>query len=367
AGHRAPRGPALVLELRGGSPRCGDKSAARRRVAAGARAGPSSGRRNAGRYGCRGTDLDEDLSVLEAQRAGERVDLPESRRRKHLLQAARSDRGGGGDRPHPGRHGAAGARSGAGVGGERHREHGRHRRRGRPGARPPPQAPRMTAHATRPAEGKRYPALEALGLTPQCAVHWNLGPPQLYEHAVRRAEGIIAEGGAFAAVTTPHTGRSPNDKFIVHEPTSAGDIRWGKVTQPLDPEPYQRLKASVLAHLAGQELFVRDLFAGADPNHRFGIRFITPNAWQALFVYNMFLRPTASDLATFSPAWTVLHAPELHADPAVHSTKSGTFVVINFGQRTALIGGTRYAGEMKKAVFTILNYLLPNRGILSMH
>jgi len=225
----------------------------------------------------------------------------------------------------------------------------------------------MTAHATRPAEGKRYPALEALGLTPQCAVHWNLGPPQLYEHAVRRAEGIIAEGGAFAAVTTPHTGRSPNDKFIVHEPTSASDIRWGKVNQPLDPEPYQRLKASVLAHLAGQELFVRDLFAGADPNHRFGIRFITPNAWQALFVYNMFLRPTASDLATFSPAWTVLHAPELHADPAVHSTKSGTFVVINFGQRTALIGGTRYAGEMKKAVFTILNYLLPKRGILSMH
>ena len=225
----------------------------------------------------------------------------------------------------------------------------------------------MTAHATRPAESKRHPALETLGLTPQRAVHWNLGPPELYEHAVRRVEGIIAEGGAFCAVTTPHTGRSPNDKFIVQEPSSASDIRWGKVNQPLEAEPYERLKASVLAHLTDQELFVRDLFAGADPNHRFGIRFITPNAWQALFVYNMFLRPTASDLAGFTPAWTVLHAPELHADPAVHGTKSGTFVVINFGQRTALIGGTRYAGEMKKTVFTILNYLLPKRGILSMH
>ena len=225
----------------------------------------------------------------------------------------------------------------------------------------------MTAHATRPAEGKRHPALEALGLMPQRAVHWNPGPPELYEHAVRRGEGVIAEGGAFCAVTTPHTGRSPNDKFIVHEPSSATDIRWGRVNQPLEVEPYERLKASVLTHLADQELFVRDLFAGADPNHRFGIRFVTPNAWHALFVYNMFLRPTTSDLAGFNPAWTILHAPELHADPATHATKSGTFVVIYFGQRTALIGGTRYAGEMKKTVFTILNYLLPKRGVLSMH
>src|SRR6266566_411409 len=215
----------------------------------------------------------------------------------------------------------------------------------------------MTAHATRPAERRRASSLEAAGLTPQRAVHWNLGPPELYEHAVRRAEGVIAEGGAFCAVTAPHTGRSPNDKFIVREPSSEVEIRWNRLNQPLEAAHFERLKAAVLTHLAGQELFVRDLFAGADAEHRFGIR----------FVHNMFLRPSPADLASFSPAWMVLHAPELHADPGTHGTKSGTFVVIHFGQRTILIGGTRYAGEMKKSVFTILNYLLPKRGILSMH
>ena len=225
----------------------------------------------------------------------------------------------------------------------------------------------MTAHATRPAERKRASALEAAGLTPQRAVYWNLGPPELYEHAVRRAEGVIAEGGAFAAVTAPHTGRSPNDKFIVREPASADEMWWNRGNQPLEADAFERLKASLLAHLAEQELFVRDLFAGADAEHRFGLRFVTPNAWHALFVYNMFLRPSAADLAAFVPAWTVLHAPEFHADPAIHGTKSGTFVVIHFSQRTILIGGTRYAGEMKKSVFTILNYLLPKRGVLSMH
>src|SRR5437016_5662089 len=226
---------------------------------------------------------------------------------------------------------------------------------------------RMTAHATRHAERGRASSLEAAGLTPQRAVHWNLGPPGLYEHAVRRAEGVIAEGGAFCAVTAPHTGRSPNDKFIVREPSAEEEIRWNRLNQPLEAEHFERLKASVLEHLAGQELFVRDLFAGADAEHRLGIRFVTPNAWHALFVYNMFLRPSPTDLAAFSAAWTVLHAPEFHADPAIHGTKSGTFVVLHFGQRTILIGGTRYAGEMKKSVFTILNYLLPKRGVLSMH
>jgi len=225
----------------------------------------------------------------------------------------------------------------------------------------------MTARATRPAEGKRASALAAAGLVSQRPVHWNLGPPELYEHAARRGEGVIAEGGAFCAVTAPHTGRSPNDKFIVREASSEHDIAWGRVNQPLAPEQFERLKAATLAHLAGQELFVRDLFAGADPNHRFGIRFVTPGAWYALFVYNMFLRPTASDLATFTPAWTVLHAPELHADPALHGTHSGTFIVVHFAQRMILIGGTRYAGELKKSIFTILNYLLPKRRVLSMH
>ncbi len=227
----------------------------------------------------------------------------------------------------------------------------------------------MTAHATRSVHEsqRRAPGLDALGLAPERAVHCNLRPAALYEHAARRGEGVITEGGAFCAVTSPHTGRSPNDKFIVRDAASEADVWWGRVNQPMTDQHFERLRADVVRHLNGQELFVRDLFAGADPNHRIGIRFVTPNAWTALFVYNMFLRPTASDLAGFAPAWQVLHAPELDADPAVHGTNSTTFIVISFARRTILIGGTRYAGELKKSIFTILNYVLPKRGVLSMH
>src|SRR5213083_1587391 len=215
-------------------------------------------------------------------------------------------------------------------------------------------ARRVTAQATRSAqEGhRRTPGLDALGLAPERAVHWNLRPAALYEHAARRGEGVITEGGAFCAVTSPHTGRSPNDKFIVRDAVSESDVWWGRVNHPMSDQHFERLRADVVRHLNGQELFVRDLFAGADPNHRIGIRFVTPNAWHALFVYNMFLRPTA---------------PELHADPAVHGTNSTTFIVISFARQTILIGGTRYAGELKKSIFSILNYVLPKRGVLSMH
>jgi phosphoenolpyruvate carboxykinase (ATP) len=228
---------------------------------------------------------------------------------------------------------------------------------------PPPQPFPPQAEPPRGPGG----SLEAAGLAPQQAVHWNLHPAALYEHAVRRDEGVIADGGAFCAVTSPHTGRSPNDKFVVREPGSEADIRWGSVNQPLAEAHFDRLHADVVRHLNAQELFVRDLFAGADTNHHVAIRGVTPCAWHALFVYNMFLRPTASDLASFTPSWLVLHAPDMHADPAGHGTRSGTFIVIHFGKRTILIGGTRYAGEIKKSVFTILNYLLPKRGVLPMH
>ncbi len=198
-------------------------------------------------------------------------------------------------------------------------------------------------------------------------VHRNLTPSQLYEHAVRRREGVLTASGPFAAITSPHTGRSPNDKFIVREPSSSDHIWWGKVNQPIAPAHYERLKTDVEAHLQGQELFVRDVYAGADPTYRLPIRFITPNAWHALFVYNMFLRPADGDLSRFKPGFHVLHAPELLADPAIHGTRSGTFIVINLAERTILIGGTRYAGELKKSIFSILNYLLPRQGVLSMH
>src|SRR2546427_455772 len=206
-----------------------------------------------------------------------------------------------------------------------------------------------------------------MGISTEQRLHRNLTPSQLYEHALRRREGIVTNSGPFAAVTSPHTGRSPNDKFLVQEPDSRHRIWWGRVNQPIAPEKFDRLKADVEAHLSGQELFVRDVYACADPNFRLPIRFVTPNAWHALFVYNMFLRPADGELSRFAPGFEVLHAPEFHADPRVHGTRSGTFIIVSFAQRTILIGGTRYAGELKKSIFTILNYLLPLKSVLSMH
>jgi phosphoenolpyruvate carboxykinase (ATP) len=205
------------------------------------------------------------------------------------------------------------------------------------------------------------------GIPHERALHWNLGPASLVEHALQRGEGTLSEGGAFCAVTSPHTGRSPNDKFVVREPSSADQVWWGKVNQPITPESFDRLYRDTVRHLAAQDLFVRDLFAGADPAYRIPVRFVTPNAWHALFVSNMFLRPSESDLAAFAPVWQVVHAPEFHADPAVHGTQSGTFILLHFAQRVILIGGTRYAGEMKKSIFTVLNYLLPAQRVLPMH
>jgi phosphoenolpyruvate carboxykinase (ATP) len=221
-----------------------------------------------------------------------------------------------------------------------------------------------TAHT---ASSTRSSGATLLGFAPQRPVYWNLGPAMLYEHAVRRGEGVLAESGPFCVVTSPHTGRSPNDKFVVRDPTYADQVWWGKVNQPLAPEHFDLLHADVVRHLNVQELFVRDLFAGADPAYRIPVRFVSPNAWHTLFVQNMFLRPSAEDLAAFKPAWQVLHAPEFQADPTTHGTRTGTFILIHFARRLVLIGGTRYAGELKKSIFTVLNYLLPAQGVLPMH
>jgi phosphoenolpyruvate carboxykinase (ATP) len=208
----------------------------------------------------------------------------------------------------------------------------------------------------------------APGLRSQGHVYWNLRPAALYEHAIRRKEGQISTGGPFNAITAPHTGRSPNDKFVVQEPQTEGDIWWGKVNQPLHREYFETLRKDVLQYLSGQEeIFVRDMFAGADPAYRTSVRFVTTNAWHAMFVYNMFIRPGAGDLPFTDAAFTVLHAPEYQADPARHGTRSSTFVVVNFAEQLVLIGGTRYAGEMKKSMFTALNYVYPKQGILPMH
>ena len=212
----------------------------------------------------------------------------------------------------------------------------------------------------------RY-GLENHGIRNPGTVFWNLNPVELVEHAIRRGEGNLVDGGPFNAVTTPHTGRSPQDRFIVREPSSENDIDWGKVNIPFAAEDYDRLRADVMEHLEGQDLFVRDMWAGADPRYRLGVRVVTPNAWHNLFAYNMFRRPAADELDAFVPGFTILHAPEYEADPARHGTRTGTFILIHFGRKEVLIGGTRYAGEIKKSVFGLLNYLYPKQGILSMH
>src|SRR5215208_3795412 len=222
----------------------------------------------------------------------------------------------------------------------------------------------MTAETTAAAPRENLTLVEH-GLFP-IRIHANLTPPQLLEHAVRRSEGVLTNCGAFTAITAPHTGRSAKDKFLVEEPGTRDRIWWEKNGR-LEPEAFERLQEDVRAYLDARELFVQDLFAGADPAYRLPVRFITPNAWHALFVRNMFIRAVPAELAQFRPGFTVLHAPDFPADPTRHGTRSGTFVVINLAKRVVLIGGTRYAGEMKKSIFTAMNYLLPGKHVLPMH
>ena len=210
--------------------------------------------------------------------------------------------------------------------------------------------------------------LDTLGLRPAGTVHWNARAPQLIEHAVRAAEGELAEMGSFATVTAPHTGRSPDDKFIVRRPETEADIDWGAVNRPMEPAHFDALLADVQAYLSARDqLFVQDLYCGADPAYRLAVRYVSPSAWHMAFVRNMFIRPELDALAAFAPNFTVLHAPEMQADPARHGTRSGTFIVLDLARRMILIGGTRYAGELKKAMFTVMNYYLPKQGVLSMH
>ncbi|MBA3969540.1 MAG: phosphoenolpyruvate carboxykinase (ATP) [Gemmatimonadetes bacterium] len=210
--------------------------------------------------------------------------------------------------------------------------------------------------------------LDMQGLAPSGEVHWNLVAPELFQEAVRRGEGRFADMGPFVAVTAPHTGRSPNDKFVVRESATEADVDWGKVNQPIEEDRFELLLEDMREYLNGRdELFVEDLYCGADPQYRLSVRYVSPNAWHMAFVRNMFIRPEAGELADFEPNFTVLHAPEFQADPDRHGTRTGTFIVLSLARRMILIGGTRYAGELKKSMFTVMNYMLPKQGVLSMH
>ena len=216
-------------------------------------------------------------------------------------------------------------------------------------------------------KAEREHRLDEHGIRTSRSVHWNLGTAVLYEHAIRRDEGMLAAEGPLVCRTGAHTGRSPNDKFLVQEPASEKHIAWGKVNRPISVEHFEALKGDMLAHLADRELYVQDLYAGADPAYRLPVRFVHELAWQNLFVRNLFIVPPPADLATFSPQFTVITAPSFRADPARHGTRSDVAIVANLATRDVLIAGTSYAGENKKAIFTILNYLLPLQGVLSMH
>jgi phosphoenolpyruvate carboxykinase (ATP) len=209
--------------------------------------------------------------------------------------------------------------------------------------------------------------LENHGIDNVNMVYWNMSTPQLYEEAIRRREGRMAHLGPLVVRTGQHTGRSPNDKFIVREPSSEDKIWWGKVNQPMTQEKFDALHARLSAYLQGKDIFVQDCFAGADKAYRLPIRIITENAWHSLFARNMFIQGDPDELVNHVPEFTVIDAPGFHAIPELDGTRSAVFVVIDFGQRLVLIGGTQYAGEIKKAIFTIMNYLLPQKGVLSMH
>ncbi|MDD5587023.1 MAG: phosphoenolpyruvate carboxykinase (ATP) [Alphaproteobacteria bacterium] len=209
--------------------------------------------------------------------------------------------------------------------------------------------------------------ISSLGIGSPSAIRHNLSPAALYEMAIKRGEVQLSEDGPLIAMTGQHTGRSPNDKYVVRDSQTAKDINFGNVNQPYEPAAFDALKKRAVEWLKGRELFVQDLYAGADPAHRMPLRVITTNAWHALFVRNMFIRPTAEQLKSFEPKFTLLHAPDFLADPAVDQTKSGTFIMINFGQSMAMIGGTSYAGEMKKTIFSVMNYYLPQKGVFPMH
>ncbi len=199
-------------------------------------------------------------------------------------------------------------------------------------------------------------------------VHNNLSPAELVEAALKRGEGVLADSGALAADTGEFTGRSPKDKFCVKDAKTENTVWWGDVNQPFDGDKFEKLLNKVIAHLEGKEIFARDAYACADPNYRLTIKVFTETAYNNLFCHNLFLRPTAEELKNFDNEWVIINAPSFHADPAVDGTRQHNFSMLDFTRKIILIGGSGYTGEMKKGIFTVLNYILPEeKNVLSMH
>jgi len=214
-----------------------------------------------------------------------------------------------------------------------------------------------------PAQG-----LSSQGIATHATLHWNLITAPLVEHAIRRGEGKLAKDGPLVVATGQHTGRSAQDKFIVRDAETENTIWWGKTNKGMSPEHFAALKADFFAALGERdELFIQDLFGGSQPEHRVRVRVINELAWHSQFIRTMLVRPGEEELEGFDPEYTIIDLPSFRADPARHGTRGETVIAVDFTNKLILIGGTAYAGEMKKSVFGLLNYLLPVDGIMPMH
>jgi phosphoenolpyruvate carboxykinase (ATP) len=209
--------------------------------------------------------------------------------------------------------------------------------------------------------------LDAQGLSNLRNVYWNLSTPGLYEEAIKRDEGMIAHHGPLVVRTGQFTGRSPNDKFIVDSPDAHDQIWWGKVNRPIAADRFDELHRRMASYLQGKDVFVHDVWCGADPARRLAVRVITQYAWHNLFVRNLFIQPSAEELADFKPEFVIIDCPGFHAYPEVDKTNTDVFILVNFDQKMVLIGGTEYGGEIKKSAFTAMNYYLPLQEIMPMH
>jgi phosphoenolpyruvate carboxykinase (ATP) len=211
--------------------------------------------------------------------------------------------------------------------------------------------------------------LDYLGLTNLRKVYWNLPVEALYEEIIFRGEASLSHMGPVVVSTGKHTARAANDKFVVREPDSEGNIWWGQYNRPFAPDKFDELFARLQGYLQGRDLFVQDAYGGSDPDYRLPVRIVTEQAWHSLFARNMFIKPqTAEEYRRFVPEFTVIAVPGFKSFPQIDQTPSETFIVLNFAQKLCIIGNTGYGGEIKKSVFTLLNYLLPlHDGVMTMH
>ena len=209
--------------------------------------------------------------------------------------------------------------------------------------------------------------LENHGLRHLRTAYWNLSVGELIEEAIKRGEGKLSAQGPLVVETGRHTGRSANDKFVVREPSTEGQIWWSKVNVPYTEEKFDAVHERMCAFLEDKDVFVRDCFVGADENYRLPVRVISEFAWHSMFASNMFLEANDEQLASHVPDFTVINAPSFLADPDLDGTNSQTCILVNFAKKLVLVGGTSYAGETKKSIFSVMNFLLPQKGVFPMH